>query len=163
MWPQQRKIRCEKEVEDELLLSKEKPPFSEREFELHFIFCVPDWWPMRWMMFCSAVWHCLIPGRHKEGEHLSSQTYVWSRGGRGCQNGEEGPGGRVRRGVGFPLIKRDGDELMTVEADGESHLPWRRSQRPPSWSQRGTDAEKQEDEGQKQREGEKKDKKPNMF
>lgn len=38
-------------------------PFCERDFELHFIFCLPDWWAMRWMMFCSALWHCLIPRR----------------------------------------------------------------------------------------------------
>lgn len=93
----------------------------------HFIFCVPDWWPLRWMMFCSVGWHCLIPACTK-----SPSTYhlrlMYGAGGRGCQSGEEGPGGCMVVVVGgrsqHLLIKRDG--LMTVEADGESHLPWRR-------------------------------------
>lgn len=65
------------------------------------------------------------PNLHKEGEHLSSQAYVgyWA-GGRGCQNGEEGS--RRVGVVEVPRIKRDGDGLMAAEADGESHLPWRR-------------------------------------
>lgn len=71
-------------------------------------------------MFCSAVWHCLIPGDTKRGNtyHLG---LMYGAGGRGCQNGEEGPGGWGA--AGLPPIKRDGDELMTAEADGESHLP----------------------------------------
>lgn len=82
--------RSEREVENELLLSKEKT-LCRREFELHFIFCVPDWWPMRWMMFCSAVWHCLILADTKR-ENTYHLRVMYGAGGRGCQTSEEGPG-----------------------------------------------------------------------
>lgn len=51
---------------------------------------------------------------------------MYGAGGRGC--GEEGPGGCDGGGgrLQHLLIKRDG--LMTMEADGKSHLPWRRCQ-----------------------------------
>lgn len=111
----------------------------QRQFELHFIFCVLDWWPMRWMMFCSAVWHCLILADTKR-ENTYHLRLMYRAGGRGCQNGEEGPRGW---GVGVRPNKRDGDGLMTAEADGGSHLPWRRSQTHHPWSQRGTDTEQE--------------------
>lgn len=44
----------------------------------------------------------------------------------------------VSRRAGVPPIKREMG-LMTAEADGGSHLPWRRSQKPPPWCQRRTD------------------------
>ena len=71
-------------------------------------------------MFCSAVWHCLIPADTKR-ENTYHLSLMYGAGGRGCQNGEGGPvGWGVARS---PPIKRDGGGLMTAEADGESHLP----------------------------------------
>lgn len=71
-------------------------------------------------MFCSAVWHCLIQADTKR-ENTYHLRLMYGAGGRGCPNAEEGPGGCGVEGV--PLVKHDGDGLMTAEADGESHLP----------------------------------------
>lgn len=68
-------------------------------------------------MFCSAVWHCLILADTKR-ENTYHLRLMYRARGKGCQNGEEGGG---------PSDKA-WDGLMTVEADGERHLPWRRSQ-----------------------------------
>lgn len=73
-------------------------------------------------MFCSAVWHCLILADTKR-ENTYHLRLMYRAGGRGCQNGEEGPGGWRGGGVPPSSIKPDGDGLMTAEADGESHLP----------------------------------------
>lgn len=133
--------------EDELLLSKEKP-LCEREFELHFIFCVPDWWPTRWMMFCSAVWHCLIPASTKRGNTYHLGLMYRARG----QGLSEWWRGSVRVGGGGEKKKkqkRDGDGLMTVEADGERHLPWQRSQNLHPQMTRRTDTEREPEEREK--------------
>lgn len=50
---------------------------------------------------------------------------------KGVWGAEEGPG---KQGVAeHPLIKLDGDELLTEEADGESHLPWQRCKKQPKY------------------------------
>ena len=79
-------------------------------------------------MFCSVVWHCLIPACTKRHNtyHL---RLMYRAGGRGCQSAEEGPGGWGV--VELPLIKRDGDGLMTLEADGRA-ISTRTLPEPPS-------------------------------
>lgn len=76
-------------------------------------------------MFCSAVLHCLIAADTKR-ENTYHLKLMYRAGGRGCQSAEEDP---ARWGwlVPPPDKKRNGDGLMTAEADGESHLLGQRS------------------------------------
>lgn len=151
--PQTERVR---EMVNKLVLSIKKKTLCEREFELHFIFCVPDWWPMRWMMFCSAVWYCLILTTQKERTLIISGLCI-----------EKGAG--VVR-----MLKRvqEGGRWWWGRSDkpwwrwaNDSRGRWREPSpmttqpEPASWSQRGMDTQrgrgKQRMEAKRERKSEK--------
>lgn len=75
------------------------------------------------MIFGSAVWHCLIQADTERGGHLSSRGLRIEQGARVVRmdkKGGVGIGGVQRVGSAFDKTQ---DGLMTLKADGESHLP----------------------------------------